>query len=164
MENPPPTLTNLPNHPPTITHLIEALTTNDHHIKALIQNLPNNWSGYNDVGTLATKRQLLQSAWGKLKESDSLQAFQQAIITSIPPNTATATTTPTSPLPSAWTPQYGNTPSEMHAKTRSYPTLYLTRSPYSTYTTTPTSQPLSRTITHTTTSTPLISDHPRVLT
>ena len=34
------------------------------------------------------------------------------------------------------------------------PTLYITRSPYSTYTTTSTSQPLSRTTTHTTTSTP----------
>ena len=78
MDNPPPTITNLPNQPPTITHLIEALNTNDHHIKALIQNLPNNWSGYNTVGTLVTKRQLLQSAWGGLKESASKRSSKSS--------------------------------------------------------------------------------------
>ena len=40
---------------------------------------------------LVTERQLSQSAWGELKESDSLQVFQQAIITSIPPPTDTVT-------------------------------------------------------------------------
>jgi hypothetical protein len=67
MENPPPTITDHSHQEPTITQLIEALTTSDHHIKSLIQTLPNNWSSYNAGGTLITKRQLLQSAWGELK-------------------------------------------------------------------------------------------------
>ncbi len=87
----PPTTDNLPAPPPTIAHLIDALTTNDHHINALIQALSNDWSGYNAKGMKVTMRQLLQSAWGELKESDSLQAFQQAIITSLPPTTTTVT-------------------------------------------------------------------------
>jgi len=87
----PPPNTNHPHEEPTIAHLIEALTTNDHHIKSLIQTLPNNWSNYNTSGSLITKRQLLQCAWGELKESGSLQAFQQAIITTIPPPTVTVT-------------------------------------------------------------------------
>ena len=80
---------------PTTSDLSRALHANDLHNKTRIQTLPDNWSNYNEKGSLITKRQLLQSAWGELKESDSLQAFQQAIITSIPPpaNTVTQYTT-----------------------------------------------------------------------
>jgi hypothetical protein len=40
---------------------------------------------------LVTKRQLSHIVWGDLKESDSLQAFQQAIKTSIPSPSDTVT-------------------------------------------------------------------------
>ena len=63
----PLTPVNLPTSPTRIAHLIDALTIDDHRIKALIQALPNDWSDYNAKGTMVTKRQLLQSAWGELK-------------------------------------------------------------------------------------------------
>jgi hypothetical protein len=63
----PPAPDNLPAPPTTIAHLIDALTTDDHHIKALIQAFPNDWSDYTAKGTMDTKRKLLQSAWGELK-------------------------------------------------------------------------------------------------
>ena len=53
-----------PSQTLTITHLVEALTTHDQHIKILIQSLPEDWANYIDRGSLVTKRQLLQSAWG----------------------------------------------------------------------------------------------------
>jgi len=85
----------IPRPPPCqsykITHLMDALNTHDQHIKTLIKSLPEDWAGYNDRGSLVTKRQLLQSAWGELKESDSLQAFQPAILTALPPPTTTVT-------------------------------------------------------------------------
>jgi hypothetical protein len=66
---------------------VEALTTHEHHIKTLIQSLPDDWAAYNARGSLVTKRQLPQSAWGEFKESDSLHAFQQAIMIVLPPLT-----------------------------------------------------------------------------
>jgi hypothetical protein len=85
------TPTTHPCRTPTTSYLSKALNTNDHHIKTLIQAIPDEWSNYNEKGSLVTKRQLLQCAREELKESDSLQAFQQAIITSIPPPTTTVT-------------------------------------------------------------------------
>ncbi len=79
------------NPPSTITHLIDALTTDDHDIKKRIQALLEKWSSYNARGTQVTKRQLTQCTCGELKESDSLQELQQAILTTIPPPTDTVT-------------------------------------------------------------------------
>jgi len=53
---------------PTTSDLSRALNANDHHIKTLVQTLPDDGSNYNEKGSLVTKRQLLQSAWGELKE------------------------------------------------------------------------------------------------
>jgi hypothetical protein len=77
--------------PSTITHLIDALTTDDHNIKKLIHALSEAWSSYNAHGAQVTKRQLIQCTWGVLKESDNLQEFQQAILTTIPRPTDTVT-------------------------------------------------------------------------
>jgi hypothetical protein len=77
--------------PSTITHLIDALNTDDQNIKNLIQALPEAWSSCNARGAQITKQQLTQCTWGQLKELDSLQEFQQAILTTIPPPTDTVT-------------------------------------------------------------------------
>ena len=73
------------------THLVEDLNTHDQHIKTPIQSFHDDWAAYNDRGLFVTKRQLLQSAWEELKESDSLQAFQEAILIALPPPTTTVT-------------------------------------------------------------------------
>jgi hypothetical protein len=75
-ENSSPNTTDITNQTQvqTLASLIAALPTKDYyHIKTLIQQLPNQWSGYNTAGTLITRRQLVQSTWGELKEADSLQ-------------------------------------------------------------------------------------------
>ena len=88
----PPNTTPTQTHQPhTITHLTDALNGTDRHVKTLIQSLPNDWEAYNHKGSLITKQQLLHCTWGEPTESDSLQAFQQAIITAIPPPTTTVT-------------------------------------------------------------------------
>jgi hypothetical protein len=69
-------------------------------------------------------------------------------------------TPPTSPLPFAWTSQYGGTPFVTLVKTRYYLTHYSTRPSSLAYTTTPTLQPLSQTNTLTTITTPLTWDPP----
>ena len=66
-------------------------TTHDQHIKTLIKSLPEEWAAHNDCGLLVTKRQLLHNVLGELKESDSLQAFEQAILTTLPPSTTMIT-------------------------------------------------------------------------
>ena len=94
LNNPPSTTTNPTNktHALTLDYLIAALHTHYHHqIKTLIQHLPTQWSCHNAAGTLITRRQLIQSSWGELQETDSLQSFQQAIITTFPPPTTTVT-------------------------------------------------------------------------
>jgi len=75
LENPHDTILTHLNQTPTIANLTKALTSHDHHIKTLVQSLPEGWATYNEKGSMVTKRLLLQSAWGKLKESDGLQAF-----------------------------------------------------------------------------------------
>jgi hypothetical protein len=92
-DNPPHTTpdTTTQSHIPTIEQLIDALPKNDTYIKKLIQQLPDQWSGTNATGTPITKKQLIQGSWGELKETDSLQSFQQAIIASFPPPTTNVT-------------------------------------------------------------------------
>jgi hypothetical protein len=80
-----------PRQTHTINHLIDNLKANAQHIITQILALSDDRTTHNYRGSRVTKRQLLHCTWGEHTESDNLQFFQQAILTTLPPSTTTIT-------------------------------------------------------------------------